>query len=101
MSITQRAPNRLQKLSAALLGIMLLGNCVSATDILQHWTTNQVSSVAGMDCVIYANGRYVAYGEYSDFGLILSSEDAKTWTVRSDGGPGPSSSGLSYAVGLC
>src|SRR4030095_1751624 len=100
MSTTQRAPIRFQKLSPLLVGIVVLSGCVAAADILLHWTTNQVSSIAGMKCVIYANGRYVAYGEYSDYGLILSSEYAKTWTVRSDGGLGPSPSGLSYAVGL-
>ena len=49
-----------------------------------------------MDCVLYANGRYVAFGEYSDYGFILSSEDGKNWTLRSDG----ISSGISYSLGL-
>jgi hypothetical protein len=69
-------------------------------DLLEHWTTNQVSSTYGLACVVYADGKYVAYGDYSDYGVLLSSEDGLTRTLRSDGGP-PASSGLSYVKGLC
>jgi len=52
-----------------------------------------------MDFVVYGNGRYVAFGEYSDYGVILTSEDGITWVVRSDGGA-TSGSGISFSVGL-
>jgi hypothetical protein len=68
--------------------------------ILDHWTSVQLSANHfGLDCVAFANGRYVAFGEYSDYGIIFSSEDGQTWTLRSDGG-GTGGSGLSYSVGL-
>jgi hypothetical protein len=68
----------------------------SKSDILDNWTTNVVSNNAGMDCIVYANGLYVAFGEYSDYGVILTSEDSQRWTLRSDG----ISSGISYSTGL-
>jgi len=52
-----------------------------------------------MDFVVYGNGRYVAFGEYSDYGVILTSEDGITWVLRSDGGA-TSGSGISFSVGL-
>jgi hypothetical protein len=79
-----------------LAAAICFASLCSRADILEHWTTNLVSSTAGMRCVVYGNGRYVAFGEYSDYGLILSSEDGKNWTQRSDGG----SSGISYSIGL-
>jgi hypothetical protein len=60
--------------------------------------TNQISTnYFGLDCVVYGTNRYVAYGEYSDWGVIMTSEDGKNWTVRSDGG---ASSGLSFSISL-
>ncbi|MFO1511757.1 MAG: hypothetical protein U1F83_02410 [Verrucomicrobiota bacterium] len=53
---------------------------------LDNWTTNQVSTNSfGLDCAVYGNGRYVAYGEYSDYGVIMSSEDGINWSLRLDG----------------
>jgi hypothetical protein len=79
---------------------LLIALCFAAlssrSDILDHWTTNVVSSKARMDCIVYANGRYVAYGEYSDWGLIVTSEDGINWTQRTDG----ISSGISYSQSL-
>ena len=69
-------------------------------ELLEHWTTNQVSTNYGLDCVVYANGRYVAFGDYSDYGVLLSSEDGLTWTMRSDGRP-PNLPGVSWVKGLC
>ncbi|HWI57024.1 MAG TPA: hypothetical protein VNZ22_07345 [Bacillota bacterium] len=69
-------------------------------DALDHWTTNQVSTnYFGLRCVAYGQGRYVAFGEYSDWGAILSSEDGIHWTLRNDGN-GPAGSGLSFPIGL-
>lgn len=70
-------------------------------DILENWTTNQVSTNRfSLEFVVYGKGLFVAYGEYSDYGAIVSSEDGKTWTLRNDGGPVGSGSGLSFSCGL-
>jgi hypothetical protein len=61
------------------------------------------TNIFRLDFVVYANGRFVAFGEYSDYGVILTSEDGKTWTLRSDGygqAGGASASGLSWSTGL-
>lgn len=81
--------------------LLTLAFAAKSQSFLEPWSTNQVSDIAQVDCLIYANGRYVAFGQYSDWGVILSSDDGRTWTGRSDGRGEPSPSGLSYAVGLC
>src|SRR5882757_8024331 len=65
-----------------LLGsIFLQGN--ARADVLDNWTTNQVTtnSVA-LNHIVYGNGRYVAVGERGDAGGIFSSEDGLTWILR-------------------
>jgi len=87
-------------LVAILGGALSLPTSQAEADALDNWTTNQVSTnYFGLNCVVYRNGRYVAYGEYSDYGVIMTSEDGRHWTLRSDGG-GPTGSGLSYSVAL-
>ena len=67
---------------------------------LDHWTTNQVSTnYFGLTEVAYGAGRYVASGSYSDYGVLLSSEDGLQWTLRSDGNGTPPS-GLGYVTAL-
>jgi len=53
-------------------------------DILDHWTTNQITTNAfGLKHVVYGNGRYVAAAEeLGAKGAIYSSEDGLTWTLR-------------------
>ncbi|HVM48528.1 MAG TPA: hypothetical protein VMU04_10905 [Candidatus Acidoferrum sp.] len=69
-------------------------------DPLDNWTTTQVSgNYFGLRSVAYANGRYVAVGGYSDWGVILSSEDGRNWVVRELGGiPGGSCLAFAEAV---
>ncbi|MFO1513622.1 MAG: hypothetical protein U1F83_12005 [Verrucomicrobiota bacterium] len=68
-------------------------------DWLDNWTTNQVSAnYFRLDCVTYGNGRYVAFGEYLDWGMIMTSEDGKAWTLQVDGLN--QGSDLSYSVAL-
>jgi hypothetical protein len=70
-----------------LLSAIAVPLCFAAkADVLDHWTTNHVSTLFGLRSVTYGNGRYVAVGGWSDWGAILSSEDGLTWTVRSLGG---------------
>jgi hypothetical protein len=81
-------------------GALSLPTSQAEADALDNWTTNQVSTNHfGLNCVVYRNGHYVAYGGYSDYGVIMTSEDGTKWTLRSDGS-GPSGSGLSYSVSL-
>src|ERR1051325_8230893 len=54
----------------------------SRADILESWTTNHISTVAAIDCVVFGKGRYVAYGETSDYGYLYSSDDGFNWTPR-------------------
>ena len=78
----------------------LVSTALVRADALDNWAIIQVSTNRfGVDCVTYANGRYVAFGEYSDYGAIISSEDGKVWTLRSDG-DGQPPSGLSFAISL-
>jgi hypothetical protein len=85
--------------------LLIAGIGVSAAfharaDILEHWTTNQITTNSfGLDFVVYGSGRYVALGSYSDGGVILSSSDGIAWTKHVDGGP-PAYDGLSYPTGL-
>ncbi len=79
---------------------LLVSSSSLQADVLDNWTTNQVSTnYFGLDCVVYGSNRYVAYGEYSDYGVILTSEDGKDWILRSNGG-GLSGSGLSFSISL-
>jgi hypothetical protein len=67
---------------------------------MDNWVTKQVSTNhTGLTYVVYGNGRYVAYGEYSDYGAVMTSVDGANWTLVTDGG-GNSGSGLSYSVAL-
>src|ERR1051326_9393485 len=85
---------------AALVAFFMAGVFSCHAGIMDHWTTELVSSNhIGLDFVAFGQGRYVAYGEYSDWGAIMSSEDGINWTLRDDGG-GFSGSGLSYSIGL-
>jgi hypothetical protein len=69
-------------------------------DVLEHWTTNQVSTNSfTVSFVTKSSFRFVAYGYYSDFGVILSSEDGVNWVPRLDGG-GPGGSGFSWSLAL-
>lgn len=55
-------------------------------DALDNWTTNQLSTNwFGLQHVVYGNGRYVAGGTWSDYGVLLSSEDGSNWTIRANG----------------
>src|SRR3954447_10754642 len=66
--------------------------------VMDHWVTIQVSTNHfGLTYVVYGDGRYVAYGQYSDYGVVMVSYDGINWEVRQDGGP---SGSLSYSVGL-
>jgi hypothetical protein len=69
----------------------------SQSEILEHWKTNLVSTSAGLNYLIYANNRYVAYGDISDNGAIFTSEDGLNWALRLDGF---SSHSLGYGLGL-
>src|SRR6266550_883531 len=84
-----------------LFSWLLSAPCFSSqAGLMDHWTTNQVSTNHfGLTYVVYGNGRYVAYGPYSDYGSLMSSEDGVNWVLRNDGG-GASGSGLSYSVAL-
>lgn len=62
---------------------------------MKQVSTNHI----GLSYVVYGNGLYVAYGQYSDYGAVMSSEDGINWVLRNDGG-GPLGSGLSYSVAL-
>src|SRR5882724_6192850 len=69
-------------------------------DALDNWTINQVSTnFFGLRCATYGSGRYVAAGGYSDYGVLLSSDDGQNWSLRSNGG-GLSGSGLSFVESL-
>ena len=65
-----------------LLGFFLLGIVlVSRADVLENWTTNQITTnSSGLRYLVYGAGRYIAVGEESDSGNIYSSEDGLTWT---------------------
>lgn len=70
------------RISTLLATLLIIGCLKSRADILDSWTTNLLSTTAAMDCVVYGNGRYVAYGEVSDYGYLYSSEDGFNWTPR-------------------
>jgi hypothetical protein len=66
--------------------------------VMDHWVTNKVSTNhIGLTFVVYGGGRYVAYGQYSDYGAVMVSTDGINWELRHDGGP---SGDLSYSVAL-
>src|SRR5215510_11328681 len=68
--------------------------------VMDHWTTRQVSTNwFGLEHVVYGNGRYVAYGTYSDYGALMSSEDGINWALRLDG-KAPSANGFSFAASM-
>jgi hypothetical protein len=85
-------------LSAQITVTLFLSCAVLRAEILQHWKTNLVSTSAGLNYVIYANNRYVAYGDISDNGAIFTSEDGQNWVLPLDGF---SSHSLGYGLGLC
>jgi len=81
------------------LGVSILLLSQALADPLDNWTTNQVSTNSFcLDCVVYGNGRYVAYGEYLDWGVIMTSEDGINWALRLDGKT--NSSGFSFSIAL-
>ena len=56
-------------------------------DILNSWTTNQLTTNSYyLDNIAYGNGCYVITGENNDFGAIYSSPDGMNWTLRYSGG---------------
>ena len=71
----------------AVGSLVLITQMVSA-DVLNNWTTNQLSTNRfGLFSVVYGNERYVAAGSYSDYGVIVSSQDGLHWNLEADGGP--------------
>ena len=69
----------------------------AGAEALDYWTTNHISTnYFGLRCVAYGNGRYVAAGGFSDWGVILSSEDGQNWLTRSVGGGPGGNSGLAF-----
>ena len=67
----------------AIFSTFLLSVSTSTrADALDHWTTNQVDDWYGLTQVAYGNGRFVAGGDGSDYGILLSSEDGLDWAVR-------------------
>jgi hypothetical protein len=71
-------------------------------DALDNWSTNQVSTNSfRLSQVVYGNGRFVAAGGKYDGGVILSSEDGTTWSLRAEGGASRPSLvwGLTYGGG--
>jgi hypothetical protein len=72
-----------------------------SADILEKWTGQQLcTNYYGLEYLEYGAGRFVAFGWYSDIGVLLSSEDGKKWDLRMDGSrPGPEQ-GLSYSTGF-
>jgi len=82
------------------VSILLLGQSAVA-DVLDTWTTNQVSTNwFGLRGVVYGNGVYVAAGMYLDWGTIISSEDGFNWTVRADANFPDPNSGPSWGLGV-
>jgi len=66
----------------AIFSTFLLSVSTSTrADALDHWTTNQVDDWYGLTQVAYGNGRFVAGGQYADYGEFLSSEDGLKWTL--------------------
>src|SRR5215813_1034617 len=84
-----------------LLSVLLISSLFqSRAGVMDHWTTRQVSTNwFGLEHVVYGNGRYVAYGTYSDYGALMSSEDGINWALRLDG-KAPSANGFSFAASM-
>src|SRR5688572_19782208 len=80
-----------------LWAIILIGVGAKSANVranpLDAWTTNRIVTNISMYCVTYGSNRFVAYGEYGDSGVILSSENGQDWSMRQNGG-------LTWAVKL-
>ncbi|HEY4415043.1 MAG TPA: hypothetical protein VGO57_05060 [Verrucomicrobiae bacterium] len=62
---------------------MLFFSCLAITtraDILEHWTTSQISTNSIND-ILYGGNRFVATATYYDEGLIYSSADGLHWSL--------------------
>src|ERR1700744_6193885 len=72
--------------SSLILG-MLFFQCVTTgtrADILDHWTTNQISTNSfAMGPVIYGGHRFVTVGSSYDLAYIYSSPDGLNWNLKS------------------
>jgi hypothetical protein len=66
-----------------LAGLLVLIITSSRADVLDNWTTNQITTNSfELHHVVYGNGCYMAVAEYADGGEIYSSEDGLNWTLR-------------------
>ena len=101
LSMIRALTPRYRRVLTVFLAILTAFGLGSARgDILDNWTTIQVSTnYYGLTHVAYGAGRYVAFGQYSDYGVLLSSEDGKQWTFRVDGNS-PTGVAVSYSIGL-
>jgi hypothetical protein len=74
-----------------VLGALVLGEVSARADALDNWTSGQVATnpIGYMGLMLsgvaVGNGRYVAVGQYveDDCGVIQTSEDGASWTLRS------------------
>jgi hypothetical protein len=88
------------------LAVLFLGSGLARppglrADLLEHWTAQQVSTSSyTLEFIARGFSQYVAYGWFSDYGVILTSSDGMTWWKVLDGSePGPGQ-GFSYALAL-
>lgn len=66
-----------------MAGIFVLGTTITTrADILDRWTTNQITTNFSLDSLVYANGLYIATAEWDDAEEILSSVDGVHWAVQ-------------------
>jgi hypothetical protein len=83
------------------LSFALLTQIDCPAGIMDHWTTKQISTNSyGLEFLVHAENRYVAFGLYSDYGVALSSENGINWVVRIFGGPAVNQSPLSWSTAL-